>query len=347
MTATMPSTQSSAPQALQKKEPVKLLDQVRDLLRLRHYSLSTEDTYTHWIRRFILFHHKRHPAEMGEVEIEAFLTHLAVQGHIAASTQNQAFNALLFLYREVLKRELKGIDAVRAKKPVRVPTVLTREEVKRVLDGLNGTILLIMQLLYGSGMRVMEGSRLRVKDLDFEWLQITVRKGKGDVDRLTVLPSSLKGPLQKHLERVKKLHEEDLAKGFGQIYMPNALDRKYPNASREWGWQYVFPGRTLSVDPRSGRTGRHHVHPSTLEKAVHRAVRLAGIHKSVGCHTFRHSFATHLLEAGYDIRTVQELLGHKDVRTTMIYTHVLTLGGKAVRSPVDGLLPAQSKELSP
>ncbi len=317
--------------------PQHLLPQVREMLRVKHLSISTERSYCNWIRRFILYHKKKHPAQMGRPEIEAFLTHLAVAKNVAASTQNQAFNALLFLYREVLHRELEGIDAVRAKKPVRVPTVLTVEEVKRVLAGLDGTILLIIKLLYGSGMRVMEGARLRVKDLDFDLLQIAVRQGKGDVDRLTLLPSSLKEPLQTHLERVKKLHEADLARGFGQVYLPHALERKYPTASREWGWQYVFPARTLSVDPRTGRTGRHHVHPSTLGKAVHRAVRLAGIHKSVGCHTFRHSFATSLLEAGYDIRTVQELLGHKDVRTTMIYTHVLKLGGKAVRSPVDGI----------
>jgi integron integrase len=318
--------------------PPRLLDQVRDLMRIKHMSIRTEKAYCNWIRRFIFFHHRRHPAEMGRNEIEAFLTQLAVHGRVAASTQNQAFNSLLFLYREVLHKELEGIDAIRAKKPVRVPTVLTVEEVKKVFAQLSDTTLLILKLLYGSGLRVMEGARLRVKDLDFEMLQIAVRRGKGDVDRLTLLPASLKEPLQKHLVRVKKLHEEDLARGFGQVYMPMALERKYPNASREWGWQYVFPGRTLSVDPRSGRTGRHHVHPSSLEKAVRKAVVKTGIPKTVGCHTFRHSFATHLLESGYDIRTVQELLGHKDIRTTMIYTHVLKLGGKAVRSPVDGLL---------
>jgi integron integrase len=271
--------------------PQRLLTQVREMLRVKHLSISTERSYCNWIRRFILYHKKKHPAEMGRPEIEAFLTHLAVAKNVAASTQNQAFNALLFLYREVLHRELEGIDAVRAKKPVRVPTVLTIEEVKRVLVGLDGTILLIIKLLYGSGMRVMEGARLWVKDLDFDLLQIAVRKGKGDVDRLTLLPSSLKEPLQKHLERVRKLHEADLARGFGQVYMPNALERKYPAASREWGWQYIFPSRDLSADPLAGMVRRHHVDRSVINKAIQIATRRSGFTKEISAHTFRHSFA--------------------------------------------------------
>jgi len=313
----------------------KLLDRVRDALRLKHYSIRTVVSYVNWIRRYVLFHNKRHPNEMGSVEVEAFLTHLAVKENVAASTQNQALSALLFLYREVLKKDLGPIDALRAKKPKRLPTVLTREEVRRVLGHLSGMHQLMAKLLYGSGLRLMECVRLRVKDLDFAQRAIIIRDAKDDQDRVTMLPESLIAPLQEHLLRVKRLHEEDLAKGYGAVYLPDALERKYPNANREWAWQYVFPSQRLSVDPRSGVVRRHHVDESGLQKAVREAARLAGIPKPVSPHTFRHSFATHLLENGYDIRTVQKLLGHKDVKTTMIYTHVLQRGGLAVRSPLD------------
>jgi integron integrase len=315
--------------------PKKLLDQVRDALRLKHYSIRTEDSYVNWIRRYILFHNKRHPNEMGASEVEAFLTHLAVNESVAASTQNQALSALLFLYREVLKKDLGPIDALRARKPKRLPTVLTKEEVHRVLGHLSGTHQLMAKLLYGSGLRLMECVRLRVKDIDFAQRAIIVRDGKGQEDRVTMLPESLIAPLQEYLQRVKRLHEEDLAKDHGTVYLPYALERKYPNANREWIWQYVFPSGHLSVDPRSGVVRRHHQDESGLQKAVRQAAQRAGIPKPVTPHTFRHSFATHLLEAGYDIRTVQDLLGHKDVKTTMVYTHVLNRGGLAVRSPLD------------
>ena len=318
-------------------KPKKLLDQVRDTIRLKHYSIRTENSYVDWIRRYILFHNKRHPNEMGAPEVEAFLTHLAVNEHVAASTQNQALSALLFLYREVLKQDLGPVDAFHAKKPKRLPTVLTRDEVCRLFVHLSGANLLMARLLYGSGLRLMECLRLRVKDLDFEYRTITVRDGKGEQDRVTILPESLIGPLQDHLRIVKRTHEEDLVKGYGAVYLPDALERKYPNAHKEWGWQYVFPANRLSVDPRSGVVRRHHLDESGLQKAIRQAGRLAGIAKPVSPHTLRHCFATHLLEAHYDIRTVQELLGHKDVRTTMIYTHVLQRGGLAVRSPLDVL----------
>jgi len=313
----------------------KLLDRVRDAIRLKHYSIRTETAYVDWIRRYILFHDKRHPNDMGAPEVEAFLTHLAVHEHVAASTQNQAYSALLFLYREVLHQDLGPINALRAQKPKRLPTVLTKDEVQRVLSHLSGTHQLMARLLYGSGLRLMECLRLRVKDLDFDYHTITVRDGKGEKDRVTILPESLIAPLQEHLQHVRRLHQEDLAQGYGAVYLPYALERKYPNASREWIWQYVFPSDRLSVDPRSASVRRHHVDESGLQRAVRGAARQAGIHKRVTPHTLRHSFATHLLEAGYDIRTVQELLGHKDVRTTMIYTHVLQRGGLAVRSPLD------------
>ena len=316
-------------------KPEKLLDQVRDVLRLKHYSIRTENAYVDWIRRFILFHHRRHPSEMGAPEVQAFLTHLAVKENVAASTQNQALSALLFLYREVLHQDLGPINALRAQKPKRLPTVLTREEVRRVITQMSGTHRLMAQLLYGAGLRLMECLRLRVKDIDFEYKTITVRDGKGEEDRVTMLPNSLIAPLQEHLQRVKRLHEEDLAKGYGAVYLSDALERKYPTANRDWLWQYVFPSDRLSVDPRSGVVRRHHLSESNLQRAVRQAAQKAGLQKRVTCHTLRHSFATHLLENGYDIRTVQELLGHKDVRTTMIYTHVLQRGGLAVRSPLD------------
>jgi integron integrase len=321
------------------KRPKKLLDQVRGAIQRKHYSLSTEQTYVSWIKRYILFHKKQHPKEMGSAEIEAFLTHLAVDQNVAASTQNQALSALLFLYREVLKQELDGpIDALRAKRPKRLPVVLTREETLKIIGYLSGMHRLMAKLLYGSGLRLMECLRLRVKDLDFAQHQIIVRDGKGMEDRITMLPDSLVPSLQEHLQRVKRLHEQDLAAGYGSVYLPFALERKYRDASQEWGWQYVFPSSRLSQDPRSGITRRHHMHQSSLQKAIKKAVQLAGIDKPVGPHTFRHCFATHLLENGYDIRTVQELLGHKDVKTTMIYTHVLNRGGIAVRSPLDELV---------
>jgi integron integrase len=314
----------------------KLLDQVRDAIRLKHYSIRTEESYVDWIKRYILFHKKRHPKDMGPAEVEAFLTHLAVEGNVAASTQNQALSALLFLYREVLHQELDApLDSVRAKKPRRLPVVLTPDETRQVIQGMTGVYQLMAKLLYGSGLRLMECVRLRVKDIDFERREIVVRDAKGQHDRVTMLPASLVAPLQEHLQRVKLLHQQDLKDGYGQVYLPYALDRKSPNAAKEWGWQYVFPSERLSTDPRAGLKRRHHVDESNLQRAVKDAVRLARIAKPASCHTFRHSFATHLLESGYDIRTVQELLGHKDVKTTMIYTHVLNRGGLAVRSPLD------------
>jgi len=317
------------------QHPKKLLDQVRDAIRLKHYSIRTEEAYVNWIKRYTFFHGVRHPAEMGAAEVEAFLTHLAVKENVAASTQNQALSALLFLYREVLHQELGPVDALRAKRPKRLPTVLTQEETLRLIGCLSGTHQLMAKLIYGSGIRLMECLRLRVKDLEFERRAIIVRDGKGAQDRVTVLPDSLIPLLQEHLQRVKALHQQDLAQGFGSVYLPDALARKYPNADREWGWQYVFPASSLSPDPRSGVVRRHHLHESSLQKAIKEAARLAGIVKPVGPHTLRHCFATHLLEAHYDIRTVQELLGHKDVKTTRIYTHVLNRGGLAVRSPLD------------
>jgi integron integrase len=314
----------------------KLLDRVRDAIRTKHYSIRTEEAYVNWIKRFILFHDKRHPQEMEATEIEEFLTHLAVDKKVAASTQNQALSAILFFYQEVLHKDLeRPLEAVRAKQPKRLPTVLTKEEVQRVLAAMSGNYQLIARLLYGSGLRLVECLRLRVKDVDFAQHQIIVRDGEGRKDRVTVLPDSLIEPLQKHLRRVAMLHQNDLDDGYGAVYLPDALEQKYPNANCEWIWQYVFPSKSPSKDPRSGVTRRHHLHESAVQRAVRKAAKLAGINKPVSPHTFRHSFATHLLENGYDIRTVQELLGHKDVKTTMVYTHVLNRGGLAVRSPLD------------
>jgi len=314
----------------------RLLDQVRGKIRLKHYSIRTEEAYVDWIKRFVLHFDKRHPSEMGAREVEAFLTHLAVQGRVAASTQNQAKSALLFLYREVLERDLPWLEDVeRAKSPKRLPVVLTQEEAQTVLSRLKGTHWLVAGLLYGSGLRIMEALRLRVKDLEFTRGEILVREGKGFKDRVTMLPAMLVEPLKAHLKRVKVLHDQDVAEGFGEVYLPYALDRKYPNAAREWGWQYVFPSRNRSVDPRSGVVRRHHVQDQAIQRAIRQAVRDAGIVKPATPHTLRHSFATHLLTSGYDIRTVQELLGHKDVATTMIYTHVLNKGGRGVTSPLD------------
>lgn len=320
--------------------PKKLLDQVRDAIRLKHYSYKTEQTYVGWIRRYILFHNKQHPKDMGGAEVEAFLTHLAVESHVSASTQNQALSALLFLYRYVLHQDLHGpIEAVRAKQSRYLPTVLTKAEVKDVLQNLSGSPGLVIQVLYGSGLRLNEGLRLRVKDLDFAQRQIVVRDAKGNESRVTMLPDSLIDPLHAHLQKVRRLHQNDLDQGYGSVYLPFALERKYPYADRSWLWQFVFPSLSRSKDPRSGVVRRHHLHESSVQRSLKQAVREAGIQKRVSCHTFRHSFATHLLENGYDIRTVQELLGHKDVKTTMIYTHVLNRGGRGVRSPLDGVVP--------
>ncbi len=314
----------------------KLLDQVRGVIRLKHYSYRTEKTYIDWVKRFIVFHGKRHPAEMGAQEISAFLTHLAVNRSVAASTQNQALSALLFLYQEVLKVEVPWLaDMERAKRPKRVPVVFTKEEARKVLSSLEGAYRLMALLLYGSGLRLMECLRLRVKDIDFGYNQILIRDGKGFKDRVTLLPDQVKEPLQRHLARVKALHDEDLAEGFGAVHLPFALERKYPKAHRAWAWQYVFPSSKRSVDPRTGVTQRHHVVEKGLQNAVKAAIARAGVNKAASCHTFRHSFATHLLEGGYDIRTVQELLGHKDVSTTMIYIHVLNKPGLGVKSPLD------------
>lgn len=317
-------------------QPPKLLDQLRDALRVRHYSIRTEQAYLDWVVRFIRFHNKRHPRELGAPEIEAFLSHLALKRNVAASTQNQARSALLFLYRHVLHQESLALDnVVQATKPQRLPTVLTREEVQHLIDQLTGVHQLMAQLLYGSGLRLLECLRLRVKDIDFAKRQIIVREGKGDKDRVTLLPTKLIRPLEVQLASAKLLHEADLAKGYGEVYLPSALAEKYPNAPREWIWQYLFPAEKLSTDPRSGKIRRHHYLESTLQKAVHQAALRTAIPKRISCHTLRHSFATHLLEAGYDIRTVQELLGHEDVSTTMIYTHVLNQGPLGVRSPLD------------
>jgi len=314
----------------------KLLDQLRGAIRVRHYSIRTEEAYVDWARRFILFHGKRHPKVMGAEEVTAFLTHLALERKVSSSTQNQAKSALLFLYREVLGMELPWLDEVIAAKATRrLPVVLTQVEVRHLLESMSGTMGLVAGLLYGTGMRLLEGLRLRVKDVEFSRREIVVREGKGNKDRVTVLPENLLLPLQAHLEKVKALHERDLDAGFGEVYLPDALARKYPNAARAWGWQYVFPSPLRSVDPRTGVERRHHMYEASVQRAVREAAKLAKIHKPVTPHVLRHSFATHLLQAGYDIRTVQELLGHKDVQTTMIYTHVLNKGGRGVTSPLD------------
>jgi integron integrase len=320
---------------MEQPTPPKLLDRVRQAIRIKHYSYRTEQTYVDWIRRFILFHNKRHPKDMGVPEVEAFLGHLAVVANVAPSTQNQALSALLFLYKIVLGQELESVDALRAKKSRYLPTVLTKEEAKAIIHEMHGQHKLLVQLLYGTGLRLSELLSLRIKDLDFSQQQIVVRDTKGHEGRVTMLPNTLAPFLQEHLQRVHRLHERDLQQGYGAVYLPFALERKYPNADRQWLWQYVFPSIGLSQDPRSGVVRRHHLHESGLQKAIKQAVRQTKIDKKVGCHTFRHSFATHLLQNGYDIRTVQELLGHKDVKTTMIYTHVLNRGGRGVISPLD------------
>ncbi|HEX6638568.1 MAG TPA: integron integrase [Steroidobacteraceae bacterium] len=327
--------ESSAPKA------PRLLDRVRDAIKRLHYSARTEETYIHWIKRFIYYSGKRHPAELGATEVTAFLNHLARDREVAAATQNQALAALLFLYREALGTPLPWLhDLERAKRPVRVPTVLTREEVARLLGAMNGTKWLMASLLYGAGLRLRECLKLRVKDLDFGYRQIVVRDGKGAKDRVTMLPDSLVAPLQAHLAEVKRRHERDVADGYGDVELPHALARKYPRAQYEWGWKFVFPSHKLAADPKTGVIRRPHVYENYLIRGVKGAVRAARLHKHVSCHTLRHSFATHLLESGYDIRTVQELLGHSSVETTMIYTHVVNKGGRGVVSPLERLRAA-------
>jgi integron integrase len=317
----------------------RFLDGVRSRLRTEHYSRRTEEAYVGWIRRFILFNGKRHPSQLGEAEVTRFLSHLAVERKVASSTQNQALSALLFLYGEVLKRDLAWLEGlVRARAPRRLPTVLSRDEVRAVLGNLTGTPRLVATVLYGAGLRLTEGLRLRVKDIDFAASQITVRSGKGAKDRVTLLPLTVQQELRQQLVLVQRRHQTDLSAGAGWVELPAALGRKYPNAGREYAWQWVFPATRCYTERHSGQIRRHHLHESVLQREVHRAVLKAGIAKPASCHTFRHSFATHLLEDGYDIRTVQELLGHKDLSTTMIYTHVLNRGPAAVRSPVDRLL---------
>ena len=317
------------------EQKVKLLDQVRAVARAKHFSHRTEDSYHNFIKRFILFHKKRHPKEMGAEEISMFLTDLAVNGKVSASTQNQALFALLFLYRDVLHINLPRIEGViRAKRAEHLPVVFTSDEAKAILAQLSGVPFLVTGLLYGAGLRLSEALRLRVKDLEFNSSQITVRDGKGAKDRITLLPDSLREPLKKHLERVKFIHDKDLQHGFGEVWLPFALERKYPKAGKEWKWQYVFPSTKISPTREDGKPRRHHTSETTIQKAVGKAMKQAEINKHGNCHTFRHSFATHLLENNYDIRTVQELLGHKDVRTTQIYTHVLQ-NKSFVKSPLD------------
>jgi integron integrase len=311
---------------------------VRTVLRRQHYAKRTEETYVNWIIRFIHFHNLRHPKEMDTPEVEAYLNYLAVERHVSASTQNQALSAILFLYQRVLNQPLSSkVDALRAKPTKRLPVVLSKTEVRALLNALPGVHQLVARLLYGSGLRLMEALRLRVKDIDFAQHHIVVRQGKGAKDRVTMLPASLEKPLQIQLTKVQALHQNDLAQGFGKVYLPHALARKYPNANREWLWQYVFPSHKHSVDPRSGEVRRHHLDESGLRKHIRRAAKALNLTKPVGPHTLRHSFATHLLENGYDIRTVQELLGHKSLETTMIYTHVLNQGPQAVHSPLDSI----------
>ncbi|HBB18351.1 MAG TPA: integron integrase [Syntrophus sp. (in: bacteria)] len=328
----------AVPVSVQPHPKPKLLDQLREAMKSRHYSHRTVETYCHWVKRFIFFHNVRHPAEMAEPEINAFLTHLAVKDKVSSSTQNQALSALLFLYRYVINRKIGDLgEVIRARRPTRLPVVMAREEVKAVLSHLSGDKWLMASLMYGAGLRLMECLRLRIQDIDFSRNEITVRDGKGAKDRITMLPELLKQPLRSHLAEAKTIHEKDIKAGWGSVLMPDALDRKYPNAPREWRWQWVFPQESRWKNTRTGEEGRHHVHETLIQRAVREAVLKAGIVKHIGCHTFRHSFATHLLEDGYDIRTIQELLGHKNVNTTMIYTHVLNKGGYGVRSPIDGL----------
>ena len=309
---------------------------MRDIIRRKHYSLRTEEAYIDWTRRFVHFCGLKHPRTCGASEVQAFLSHLANAGRVAASTQNQARSALLFLYKEVLQAQLPWLDGIEpAKRPARLPVVLNRDEVRQVLAVTQGTSGLVLRLLYGTGMRVLEALRLRVKDVDFSRREIAIREGKGFRDRVTMLPETLSAELARHVERVQVLHRGDLERGYGSVYLPYALERKYPNARKDWAWEYVFPSDRVSADPRGGAIRRHHIDPQAIQRALRDALRCAGVSKHATPHTLRHSFATHLLDGGYDIRTVQELLGHKDVSTTMIYTHVLNKGGRAVRSPLD------------
>ncbi|MBX3419929.1 MAG: integron integrase [Pirellulaceae bacterium] len=337
---TTATEQHRTPLGLYADKPVpRLYDRIVEVLRVRHYSRRTEEAYLHWIRRYIEFHDHNHPRLLAEGDVNRFLTHLAVKEHVAASTQNQALSAVLFLYQHALEKPLDRIEGVvRARRPRRLPVVLTVDEVSRVMMYFRGDKWLIAMLLYGGGLRLLEALRLRVKDLDFERGEITVREGKGDKDRITMLPHAIIHPLQEHLRRVEAVHRQDAADGFGRVELPHALARKYPNANREWRWQFVFPQEHRWRNRQTGEQGRHHVDESLVQRAVASAVRQAGLTKRVTSHTFRHSFATHLLADGYDIRTVQELLGHSDVRTTMIYTHVLNRGGRGVRSPADVLV---------
>ncbi|MGD8783293.1 MAG: integron integrase [Thioalkalispiraceae bacterium] len=315
---------------------VPLLEQVRQRLRVKHYSLSTERVYLYWIRYFIRFQHNKHPDQMSKMEVEAFLTYLAVNRKVSPSTQNQALSAILFLYKQVLEIELPWLEnVVRAKRKRFIPVVFTRDEVKAILSQFDGTYWLLFSLIYGAGLRILEGASLRVKDVDFHYKQLLIRDSKGMKDRVTVLPEPLIDPLRHHLARVKELHTQDLQNGYGDVYLPYALKRKYPNADKEWYWQYVFPSRNIATDPRSDKRRRHHIYEKSLGRVIKRAMQKAGVYKPGSVHTLRHSFATHLLEDGYDIRTVQELMGHKDVKTTQIYTHVLQKGGAAVRSPLE------------
>ena len=316
----------------------RLLDAVRAAVRVRHYSIRTEKAYVHWIRKFVFFHGLRHPRDMGGPEITAFLNHLAVHEKVSASTQNQALCAIVFLYKHVLNKEPDKFEGlVWAKKPRHLPVVFTREEVRSILSQLDGVYWMMATLLYGAGLRLRECLELRIKDIDFDYNQIFIRDAKGEKDRIVPLPQKLKPPLKSQMEKVKRLHEQDVKDGYDSVYMPYALEKKYPHAGKEPAWKYVFPAHQISTDPRSGIRRRHHLYETVLQKAVKTAIRKAGIVKHAGCHTLRHSFATHLLEDGYDIRTIQELLGHNDVKTTMIYTHVLNKGGLAVRSPADSL----------
>ena len=335
--ASRPAAQSPAPTAVAPPQPPKLLDRIRQACRVRHYSIRTEDCYVDWARRFILYHNKRHPLDMGAAEINAFLTHLAVEGHVAASTQNQAFSALLFLYRSVLEVEPGLIDGViRAKRPERLPIILSRDEVRAVLGRLEGVPRLVSLLLYGAGLRILDALRLRIQDVDFARMELLIRHGKGGKDRRTMLPAAAKAELLGQVDRARRLFEKDRRDRIG-VSMPEALDVKYPEAPYEWMWYYLFPARQRGIDPRSELKKRHHLHETVIQRAVAEAARDAKIAKHVTPHVFRHAFATHLLEDGYDIRTVQELLGHSSVETTMIYTHVLNRGGRGVKSPLDGL----------
>ncbi|MDT8376145.1 MAG: integron integrase [Mariprofundaceae bacterium] len=335
----MPQHQSRVNQdSTFRPKAARLLDQVREVMRYHHYGRRTEEAYTRWIKGFIFFHNKKHPKEMGKKEIEAYLSHLAVEKGVAASTQNQAFNALLFLYKQVLNLPFaEDVSAIRSKKPVRLPVVLSREEIAMLLNQMSGETRLMARLMYGGGLRLMELLRLRVQDIDFANGYITVRAGKGDKDRTTLLPASVRDDLQKHLKRVRTVFDKDVSEGNANVWLPGALAKKYPNAPKSWEWQYLFPSKSLSTDPQSGEIRRHHVNQSNLQKAVKRAKERAGISKRVTTHTLRHSFATHLLESGTNIRVVQKLLGHADVKTTEIYTHVLQQNLQAVQSPLDTL----------